>query len=73
MKPGTYTATLYQGELEAGTGSVTVRAGATTSLTLTSNLNRPTTVWSIGKVHHESVSQGTYSINQALSMGPPLG
>ncbi|KAF8073867.1 Rhamnogalacturonase B, N-terminal-domain-containing protein [Lyophyllum atratum] len=50
MKPGTYTATLYQGELEAGTGSVTVRAGATTSLTLTSSLSRPTTIWSIGTV-----------------------
>ncbi|KAJ7069904.1 Rhamnogalacturonase B, N-terminal-domain-containing protein [Mycena amicta] len=50
MKPGTYTVTLYQGELEAGTGSVTVRAGATTSVTIASNLNRPTTIWSIGTV-----------------------
>ncbi|KAF5382448.1 hypothetical protein D9615_003008 [Tricholomella constricta] len=50
MKPGTYTATLFQGELEAGTGSVTVRSGATTSLTLTASLNRPSTLWSIGTV-----------------------
>ncbi|KAF9468615.1 polysaccharide lyase family 4 protein [Collybia nuda] len=50
MKPGTYTATLYQGELEAGTGSVTVRAGATASLSLTSSLNRPSVLWSIGTV-----------------------
>ncbi|KAG5340202.1 putative rhamnogalacturonate lyase A [Termitomyces sp. T112] len=50
MKPGTYTVTLYQGELEAGTGSVTVSAGSTSSLTLTSTLSRPSTIWSIGTV-----------------------
>jgi rhamnogalacturonan endolyase len=50
MKPGTYTVTLYQGELEAGTGSVTVSAGKTTSVTLTSSLSRPTTIWNIGTV-----------------------
>lgn len=50
MKPGTYTATLYQGELEAGTGSVTVSAGGTSSLRLTSTLSRPSSLWSIGTV-----------------------
>ncbi|KAF7314310.1 Polysaccharide lyase family 4 protein [Mycena kentingensis (nom. inval.)] len=50
MKPGTYTVTLYQGELEAGTGSVTVRAGASSSISISSNLSRPTTIWSIGTV-----------------------
>ncbi|KAG6878494.1 hypothetical protein C0993_005423 [Termitomyces sp. T159_Od127] len=50
MKPGTYTATLYQGELEAGTGTVTVSAGATSSLQLTSTLSRPSSLWSIGTV-----------------------
>jgi len=50
MKPGTYTATLYQGELEAGTGTVTVKAGGTSSLNIVSNLSRPTTIWSIGTV-----------------------
>jgi rhamnogalacturonan endolyase len=50
MKPGTYTVTLYQGELEAGTGSVTVTAGSTSTITLTSNLSRPSTIWSIGTV-----------------------
>ncbi|KAG6841704.1 hypothetical protein C0991_007976 [Blastosporella zonata] len=50
MKPGTYTVTLYQGELEAGTGTVTVSAGSTSSLTLTSNLSVPSTIWSIGTV-----------------------
>ena len=50
MKPGTYTATLYQGELAAGTGSVTVTAGKTTTLKLTSSLDVPDTIWNIGTV-----------------------
>ncbi|KAK0188158.1 polysaccharide lyase family 4 protein [Armillaria mellea] len=50
MKPGTYTATLYQGELAAGTGSVTVTAGKTTTLELTSSLDVPDTIWNIGTV-----------------------
>ncbi|KAF8895440.1 polysaccharide lyase family 4 protein [Infundibulicybe gibba] len=50
MKPGTYTATLFQGELEAGTGSVTVSAGKTSSLTLTTSLSKPSVIWSIGTV-----------------------
>ena len=49
MKPGTYTVTLYQGELEAGSGSVTVTAGGTSSINLSSSLNRPNTIWSIGR------------------------
>jgi rhamnogalacturonan endolyase len=49
MKPGTYTVTLYQGEIEAGTGSVTVSAGRTSSVNLSSNLSRPNTIWTIGK------------------------
>lgn len=66
MKPGTYTVTLFQGELEAGTGSVSaevisgafrfqtkpqvsVSAGRTSSVTLTSSVSRPSTIWSIGK------------------------
>ncbi|KIY71711.1 polysaccharide lyase family 4 protein [Cylindrobasidium torrendii FP15055 ss-10] len=50
MKPGTYTATLYQGELEAGTGEVTISAGGTASLDLESSLDLPETIWSIGAV-----------------------
>lgn len=49
MKPGTYVVTLFQGELEAGSGSITVAAGGTSSITLSSTLNRPNTIWSIGK------------------------
>ncbi|KAI0789628.1 Rhamnogalacturonase B, N-terminal-domain-containing protein [Abortiporus biennis] len=48
MKPGTYTATLYEGELEAGTASVSVSAGGTASLSLKSSTSRPSTIWSIG-------------------------
>lgn len=48
MKPGTYTVTLYQGEVAAGTGSVSVSAGRTSSVNLSSNLSRPNTIWSIG-------------------------
>ncbi|KAK0201694.1 polysaccharide lyase family 4 protein [Desarmillaria ectypa] len=50
MKPGTYTVTLYQGELAAGTGTVTVTAGSTTTLELTSSLDVLDTIWSIGTV-----------------------
>jgi len=48
MKPGTYQVTLYQGELAAGAGSVTVNAGGTSTISLTSNLSRPSALWSIG-------------------------
>ncbi|KAJ7935501.1 polysaccharide lyase family 4 protein [Mycena leptocephala] len=50
MKPGTYTVTLYQGELEAGTGSVTVSAGRTTTMSIASTLSVPTVIWRIGTV-----------------------
>ncbi|KAF7365358.1 Polysaccharide lyase family 4 protein [Mycena venus] len=44
------TVTLYQGELEAGTGSVTVTAGRTSTVTLTSSLSVPSVIWRIGTV-----------------------
>jgi len=48
MRPGTYTATLYQGELAVATGSATVAAGGNTTLNLVSALAHPTTIWKIG-------------------------
>ncbi|TFK27989.1 hypothetical protein FA15DRAFT_701371 [Coprinopsis marcescibilis] len=48
VKPGTYDVTLYQGELEAGSGRVTVNAGQTVNINLSSNLSRPNVIWSIG-------------------------
>ncbi|VDC05294.1 unnamed protein product [Peniophora sp. CBMAI 1063] len=50
MIPGTYTATLFQGELAVATGSVSVSAGGTASLTLRSALAQPSTIWAIGTV-----------------------
>ena len=48
MKPGTYTATLYQGELGVATSSATVTSGGNATLNLTSALSHPTTLWKIG-------------------------
>lgn len=48
MKPGTYGVTLYQGEIAAGSGTVTVSAGKTSSITLTTTLSKPSVIWSIG-------------------------
>ncbi|KAF8993461.1 polysaccharide lyase family 4 protein [Hymenopellis radicata] len=68
MKPGTYTATLYQGELAAGTGSVTVSEGGTASLALTSSLDTPDTIWSIGTV--DGTPSGFLNADLIESMHP---
>jgi len=48
MKPGSYTATLYQGELGVATANVSVSSGGNTTLNLSSALSHPTTIWKIG-------------------------
>ncbi|KAF5331304.1 hypothetical protein D9758_015809 [Tetrapyrgos nigripes] len=48
MKPGTYDVTLYQGELEAGSSSVTISEGNTAKVDLKADLDKPDTIWSIG-------------------------
>lgn len=51
MLPGTYTQTVYKGELAVWTGSVTVSAGSTTALhtiTITNDPSTATAVWRIG-------------------------
>lgn len=48
MKPGTYTATLYQGELAVAIGSAIVTAGSNATLNLSSTFSHPTTIWKIG-------------------------
>lgn len=48
MKPGTYAVTLFQGEIEAGNGTVLVTAGQTSSITLSSSLDTPAVIWAIG-------------------------
>ncbi|MFT3870949.1 MAG: rhamnogalacturonan lyase B N-terminal domain-containing protein [Nibricoccus sp.] len=49
MKPGTYEATLYKGELEVATDTATVTAGATTTLNLVSAEATPSTIFRIGE------------------------
>jgi len=68
MKPGTYTVTLYQGELEAGTGSVSVTAGRTSTITLSSSLSAPSTIWSIGTV--DGTPAGFLNADKIQTMHP---
>jgi autotransporter-associated beta strand protein len=49
MKPGTYIATLYKGELEVATSPVVVSSGATSTLNLTSTEVQPSTIFRIGE------------------------
>ncbi|HET7864447.1 MAG TPA: rhamnogalacturonan lyase B N-terminal domain-containing protein [Burkholderiaceae bacterium] len=52
MRPGTYTLSLYKGELAVYTGEVTVTAGSTTalgSLTITGDPQSTTALWRIGQ------------------------
>ena len=49
IKPGTYTETLYQGQLAVGTQNVTITAGGTTSANIASTWATPSTVFSIGQ------------------------
>ncbi len=48
IKPGTYTATLYAGELAVGTRSVTVPAGATTALAISGSVPAAGTLFQLG-------------------------
>ena len=49
MKTGTYTTTLYKGELGVAGSSVTVSAGATNTLNLTSGETNPSYIFRIGE------------------------
>jgi rhamnogalacturonan endolyase len=49
MKPGTYTAILYKGELEVATNSVSIVAGQTNTLNLASAETTPNFVFKIGE------------------------
>ena len=48
IQPGTYTETLYDGELEVGTKTVTITAGHTTSSNILDTFYSPTPTWRIG-------------------------
>jgi hypothetical protein len=49
MIAGSYTQTLFKGELEVGTSSVTVSAGGTTTANIVSTESNPATVWQFGQ------------------------
>ncbi|KAI0081584.1 hypothetical protein K474DRAFT_1587374 [Panus rudis PR-1116 ss-1] len=69
MKPGTYTVTLYEGELESGTTSVSVSAGQTVTLSpLTPTASRPSTIWSIGVA--DGTPQGFLNADKIETMHP---
>lgn len=78
MKPGNYTATLYQGELGVATANVSVTSGGNTTLNLSSALSHPTTVWKIGTwdgspkefLNGNNISQMHPSDNRNSSWGP---
>lgn len=48
MKPGTYTQVLYQGEFKAGSSSITVSAGKTTTANIAASTQARSTIWQIG-------------------------
>jgi rhamnogalacturonan endolyase len=78
MKPGTYTATLYQGELGVATASVNVTSGGNATLNLSSALSHPTTIWKIGTwdgcpkefLNGNNISQMHPQDNRNSSWGP---
>ncbi|KAJ3518617.1 hypothetical protein NM688_g9413 [Phlebia brevispora] len=68
MKTGTYNVTLYEGELESGTTTVTVNVGSTSSISLDSTVSRPTTLWSIGVV--DGTPAGLLNADKIETMHP---
>jgi rhamnogalacturonan endolyase len=68
MKPGTYAATLYKGELAVATDSVTVAAGATTPLNLVSTETTPSTIFRIGE--WDGTPAGFLNADKIVQMHP---
>jgi rhamnogalacturonan endolyase len=68
IKPGTYTATLYKGELEVATSPVTVSAGSNTTLDLTSNEPTPSTIFRIGE--WDGTPAGLMNAEKIVQMHP---
>jgi len=70
VKPGTYTATLYQGELEVATNSsVNVTAGVNTPVNLTSSWPNPPFVFKIGE--WDGTPQGFLNATNILGFSFP--
>jgi rhamnogalacturonan endolyase len=68
MKPGTYTAILYKGELEVATNSVTITAGQTNTLNLVSSETAPNFVFKIGE--WDGTPNGFLNADKIITMHP---
>ena len=68
MKPGTYTAILYKGELEVATNSVTVSAGQTNTLNLASAETTPNFAFKIGE--WDGAPNGFLNADKIITMHP---
>ena len=68
MKPGTYTVSLYKGELAVATESVTVTAGTTTALNLASTETTPSTIFRIGE--WDGTPAGFLNADKIVQMHP---
>jgi rhamnogalacturonan endolyase len=68
MKPGTYRAVLYKGELEVATNSVTVAAGQTNTLDLSSAETAPNYAFKIGE--WDGTPNGFRNADKIITMHP---
>ena len=68
MKPGTYRAILYKGELEVATNSVTIAAGQTNTLNLSSTEIAPNYVFKIGE--WDGTPAGFRNADKIITMHP---
>lgn len=68
MKPGTYTAILYKGELEVATNSVTITTGQTITLNLASAEIAPNYVFRIGE--WDGTPNGFLNADKIITMHP---
>jgi hypothetical protein len=68
MRPGTYTAILYKGELEFATNSVTVTAGQTNILNISSAETAPNYVFKIGE--WDGTPNGFLNADKIITMHP---
>ena len=68
MKPGTYTASLYKGELAVATDSVAVTAGVTATLNLASTETTPSTIFRIGE--WDGTPAGFLNADKIVQMHP---
>jgi rhamnogalacturonan endolyase len=68
MKPGSYTATLYKGELAVATAPVNVTPGVTTPLNLVSTEPAPSTIFRIGE--WDGTPAGFLNADKIVEMHP---